>query len=66
MKKLVRRMRKIFFAPIYQMPKELIHPDYVIDDQMYKRLQDKAMSGTKFQHITELFERIYIKIFVSR
>lgn len=64
MKKLVRRMRKIFFAPIYNMPKELIHPKYVIDDQMYKRLQDKAMAGTKFQHFTEFFERIYIKLFV--
>ena len=57
-------MRKIFFAPIYEMPNELIHPKYVIDDQMYKRLQDKAMAGTKLQHFTEFFERIYIKLFV--
>ena len=62
-RKLVKRIRVVFFAKIYDMPKEIKHPEYVLDDQIYKKAQDKIMCPSRLRRYIELFEKIYIKIF---
>lgn len=61
--KLVKRIRVVFFAKIYEMPNELKHPQYVLDDQIYMRKQSKIMRPSWFRRKLELFEKVYLRIF---
>lgn len=64
-KKLVRRIRVVFFGKIYDLPNVLNHPKYVLDDQIYMRKQDAIMNPSKWVRFCELFEKVYKKIFVK-
>lgn len=44
LKKLPRNTRKQFFARMYDLTFPLNHPDYVLDDRHYKRIQTDLMS----------------------
>ena len=61
--KLVSRIRVVFFGKIYNMPEKLNHPKYVLDDQVYMRLQNKIMQPSWFRKKLELVEKAYLKIF---
>lgn len=63
-KKVVKRLRKVFYAPIYDMPVHLKHPEFVTDDEYYMRMQDAIMRPRRWQRFVELFELIRIKIFI--
>ena len=60
--KLVKRIRVVFFGKIYEMPKELNHPPYIIDDQIYMRRQNQIMAPSFFRRIVELVEKAYLRI----
>lgn len=61
--KLVRRIRVVFFAKIYNLPTALNHPKYVIDDQVYMKRQNKIMNPSWIRKKFELFEKLYILLF---
>ena len=63
--KMVRRIRVVFFTPIHSFSFPLKHPKCVIDDQYYMSLQDRIMNPSKWVKFFEMFERIYIKLFVK-
>ena len=62
--KVVKRMRVVFFGKIYNISMDLKHPQYIMDDEYYMKLQDKIMKPSKLVQFFELFEKLYIKMFV--
>lgn len=63
-KKICKRLKVVFFAKIYTMPERLNHPQFVMDDEYYMIQQDKIMKPSRVVKFFELFERIYIRLFV--
>lgn len=64
-KKIVRRMRPLFYGRRYTLRFPLKHPDYVLDDQHFMHLQNKIMFKPHvFRLLLEYIERAYIKMFV--
>lgn len=61
--KLPKRLRQVFFAPIYSMDAPLVHPKFVVDDQYFYGLQSKIMRPTFFETITRLPIRAIRKLF---
>lgn len=62
-KKLPRRIRVVFFGKIYDMPKALKHPKYIVDDQFYMNKQEEIMTPSLCQRIKEIPERLFLKLF---
>lgn len=63
-KKIPKRLRCVFYGHIYELPRELTHPQYVLDDQFYMKQQERVMNPAAYVRYFEIFERIYIKLFV--
>lgn len=63
-KKVPRRLRCVFYGKIFDMPENLTHPQYVMDDQFYMKKQEKIMNPSFHTRIFELFEMAYIKLFI--
>lgn len=61
--KLVRRIRVVFFSEIYELPEILKHPQYVLDDQIYMKKQNKIMAPSFFRRKLEILEKVFLKIF---
>lgn len=59
--KMPKRIQVVFFAPIYNMPNKLIHPEYIINDQNYMNQQEKIMNPSKWVQLLELPEKILKK-----
>lgn len=56
---LPKRLRTLFYAPIYELPEILKHPKYIIDDQIYKRMQDNILQP---KILTKVWEFFYLSI----
>lgn len=65
-KKIPRRLRCVFYGHIFELPKELIHPEYILDDQFYMKQQERIMNPPTYVRYLEMVERIYIKLFVRK
>lgn len=63
--KVVKRGQVLFFGKIYDMPSQLKHPEYFMDDQYYMKQQDKIVRPSKIVKLLTLPERVYRKFFVK-
>lgn len=64
-KKILRRLRCVFFGKIFELPEKLTHPKYILDDQIYMKRQDAIMNPSCWVRFIELPERIYRTFFVK-
>ncbi len=64
-KKVSKRLRCVFYAKIYTLPIPIKHPDFIIDDQIYRKRQDIIMNPSFWVRLTELPGRFYRKYFIK-